>query len=55
MIQKVPWTARPPAFVASLALAISIGWYLAWPAALAGGALVYLRHRERLPTQPPLS
>jgi amino acid efflux transporter len=43
--------AAVTAFVASLALAISIGWYLAWPAALAGGALLYLRHRARLPTQ----
>jgi hypothetical protein len=34
-----------PAFLASLALAGSIGWYLAWPAVLAVGALTYLRRR----------
>jgi amino acid efflux transporter len=33
------------AFLASLALAGSIGWYLAWPAVLAVGALTYLRRR----------
>jgi amino acid efflux transporter len=49
--RSVARRAAVTAFVASLALAVSIGWYLAWAAALAGGALLYLRHRERLPTQ----
>ncbi len=49
--RSVARRAAVTAFAASLALAVSIGWYLAWAAALAGGALLYLRHRERLPTQ----
>jgi len=49
--RSVARRAAVTAFAASLALAVSIGWYLAWAAALAGGALLYLRHRERVPTQ----
>ncbi len=53
--RSVARRAAAAAFLASVALAITIGWYLAWPAALAVGALVYLRRCERLPCPDPPS